>query len=76
MGSPKEYILIESTKEDLDKIKKGMWHVYNHGGITEVINKYADAIAYQWALNRVNFDIYKELATKLKEANDRKGKTG
>ena len=72
MGSQKEHYKIEANPELIEKIKKSMWAVWKNGGIVELINTYAETIAYQHALNEMNFELYKDIAKEIKKANARK----
>jgi len=65
---------IEPRKEDIEKIEKSMWAVYNDSGgnVAELIRTYADALAYQYELNRINFEILKDYYKALKKHNERK----
>lgn len=63
---------IEADKKQTKEIAKDMRVLYNLGGIDAVINKYAKILAYQYTLNKVNFDIYKELTIAIAQGNKNK----
>ena len=88
---------MEETKtagEKLYDIRKNMWAIYNReksiNGVTELINTFSEALAYQLAINEGHIKTLKEISDKLdsmstslptvkkdiQEPNDRKGKTG
>lgn len=67
---------IEADKRKIKEIADDMRFLHDiGGGIQTVINKYARILAYQYELNKVTFEIYKEIHTALnQEKNDRERK--
>lgn len=60
---------IQANKKQTKKIADDMQILYNSSGIYAVINKYAKILAYQYALNDVTFEIYKEISMALTKEN-------
>ena len=58
--------MMKVKQEDIDKFKSAMWDKYNEVGLVDMIEFYAEAMAYQNSLVEVNFEIYKNLAKALR----------